>query len=230
MPDQPPTDRYKADMPAIPGISGSSIKRPPSTHPALRFAIVLIVVVVLLFVGLRWALRSKRVELPSAQPLAQIDVPSPPPDPSAALPHATESAPGVATIAELAKPWSSREFFIRNRFTGENIPAEIIRLPGTAGNKPSAYWAFSLKSPYGNCKMEYVSDLDKLATEYGYKSPKHPMVGNPCNHTLFDPLRMTNLPGNVWVRGAIVQGSDLRPPLGVEIQVQGKEILATRTE
>lgn len=230
MPDQPPLDRYKADMPEIPGVSGASLKRATGSHPALRFAAGLIVVVVLLFVGLRWALHSKRVEPPTAQPVAQIDVPSPPPDPAAALPHATESAPGIANIAELAKPWSSREFFIRNRLTGENIPAEIIRLPGSSGNHPSAYWAFSLKSPFGNCKMEYVNDLAKLASEYGYKSPKHPMVGNPCNHTLFDPLRMTNLPGNVWVRGAIVQGSDLRPPLGVEIQIQGKEILATRTE
>jgi hypothetical protein len=32
------------------------------------------------------------------------------------------------------------------------------------------------------------------------------------------------------VRGAIVQGSDLRPPLGVEIRIQGREILAIRTE
>jgi hypothetical protein len=41
---------------------------------------------------------------------------------------------------------------------------------------------------------------------------------------------MTNLPGNVWVRGAIAQGSDLRPPLGVEIKIQGKDILAVRAE
>jgi hypothetical protein len=27
-----------------------------------------------------------------------------------------------------------------------------------------------------------------------------------------------------------VQGSDLRPPLGIEIKVQGKKILAVRTE
>ena len=41
---------------------------------------------------------------------------------------------------------------------------------------------------------------------------------------------MTNLPGDFFVRGRIVQGSDLRPPLGVEIRVRGKEILAIRTE
>lgn len=56
------------------------------------------------------------------------------------------------------------------------------------------------------------------------------MVGNPCSRTVFDPLKMTNLPGDFFVRGRIVQGSDLRPPLGVEIRVRGKEILAIRTE
>ena len=56
------------------------------------------------------------------------------------------------------------------------------------------------------------------------------MVGNPCSRTVFDPLKMSNLPGNVFVRGGIVQGSDLRPPLGIELKVQGKNILAVRTE
>src|ERR1700738_2288708 len=219
MPDPSP-DRYKAEMPDIPGVSGAgaTFKRLPGSRPGLRFVAGLIVVLVLLFVGLRWALNYKRADLPASQTVAQIDVPPAPPDPSAALPHATEKEPGVATITDLARPWSYREFFVKNRLSGENIPAAIIRLPGAPGNRASAYWAFSLKSPYGNCKMEYISDLSKLDSVYGYKAAKHPMVGNPCSHTLFDPLRMTNLPGNVWVRGAIVQGSDLRPPLGVEVR------------
>jgi hypothetical protein len=229
MSDQPPLDRYKADMPQIPGV-GPTTQRLPNANPALRFGIILIVAIVLLYVGLRWFMHSRRAEPTPSLPVAQIDVPAPPPDPAAALPHATEGAPGIATVGELAKPWSSREFFIRNRLSGENIPAIIVRLPGGSATNASGYWAFSLNSPYGNCKMEYVSDLGKLASDYGYKSPKHPMVGNPCSRTLFDPLRMTNLPGNVWVRGAIVQGSDLRPPLGVELKIQGKEIQATRTE
>jgi hypothetical protein len=56
------------------------------------------------------------------------------------------------------------------------------------------------------------------------------MVGNPCNRTVYDPTKLSNLPSNVWVRGAIVQGSDLRPPLGIEIRVQGKNIQAIRME
>ena len=53
-----------------------------------------------------------------------------------------------------------------------------------------------------------------------------------CSSDLvFDPLKTSNLPGSgVWVRGSIVQGSDLRPPLGIEIRVVGKKILAVRTE
>jgi hypothetical protein len=128
------------------------------------------------------------------------------------------------------KPWSSKDFFMRNRLTGENIPALLIRLPGPSPAQSSSYWALAMSSPYGNCQLEYVTDLEKLKTDYGYRAAKHPMVGNPCSRTLFDPLKLTNLPGNVWVRGAIAQGSDLRPPLGIEVQVEGKNILATRME
>ena len=70
----------------------------------------------------------------------------------------------------------------------------------------------------------------KPKTNYGFGAATHPMVGDPCSRTLFDPLKMTNLPGNFLVRGGIVQGSDLRPPLGVEIRVRGKDILAIRAE
>ena len=56
------------------------------------------------------------------------------------------------------------------------------------------------------------------------------MVGNPCSRTVFDPLRLGTVPGNVIVRGAIAQGSDLRPPLGIELKIKGKNILAVRME
>jgi hypothetical protein len=87
-----------------------------------------------------------------------------------------------------------------------------------------------MNAPYGDCKLEYVKDLDRLKSDYGFKGARHPMVGNPCSRTLYDPLKLSNLPGDVWVRGAIVQGSDLRPPLGIELNVQGKSIQAVRME
>jgi len=197
---------------------------------AMRLVGGLLALLLVLFVGTRIVMRSRHVEPPPPQPTPQIEVPAPAPDPSAAIPNSTETNPGIATVPEMAKPWSSKEFFFRNRLTGENIAALLIRLPGTAPSQSAGYWALAMTSAYGNCRLEYVEDLAKLKTDYGFRAAKHPMVGNPCNRTLFDPTKMTNLPGNVWVRGAIAQGSDLRPPLGIEVKVEGKNILAVSME
>jgi hypothetical protein len=105
-----------------------------------------------------------------------------------------------------------------------------VRLPSGSASQPSGYWAFSRKAPYGSCQLEFITDIEKLRTEYGYRAAKHPLAGNPCSHTLYDPLKTANLAGNVWIRGGIVQGSDIRPPFGVEIEFRGKEILALRSE
>jgi hypothetical protein len=215
MTEQPPSDRFKSEMPAIPGVPTGS--RQPGGNPALKLVIGLLAALLVVFLGARWALRPKHVDTPQADQQPQIEVPSPAPDPSTLLP-------------EMAKPWSSKQFYIRNGLTGENIPALLVRLPTGSPTQASGYWAFSLNSPFGNCKLEYITDMEKLSANYGFKNPKHPMVGNPCSSTVFDPLKMATLPGNFLVRGAIVQGSDLRPPLAVELKVQGKDILAVRSE
>lgn len=230
MSDQSPPDRYKADMPEIPGVSAVARHRSPLENPTLRMVGALLAVLLVIFFAGRWMLRPRHAEAPPAEPPPQIEVPSPAPDPNAALPHATLQDPGIATVSELAQPWSSKQFFIRNALSGENVPGLLIRLPASSASQANGYWAFSMNAPYGNCQLEYIKDLDKLKTDYDFKGAKHPMVGNPCNRTLYDPLKMTNLPGNVWVRGAIAQGSDLRPPLGIELKVQGKNIEAVRTE
>lgn len=230
MAEQPVPAHLKAEMPQIPGVGGPGPKR-AARNPMLPLIIGLVVAGVVLLLAVRWFSRSKPVEAPHEEQTAQIEVPPPPPDPSAAIPHATEANPAIADVAALAKPWSSLDFFIRNRLTGENIPATIVRLPIGSPALPGGYWAFSRKAPFGSCELEYVADLKRLHTEYEYKSANHPLVGNPCTHTLYDPLKTTTLPpDNIWTRGAIVQGSDLRPPLGVEIKIQGKQILAIRSE
>lgn len=226
MPEQLPSDRFKADMPQIPGVS-SPATLPASHDSSLKLGLLAVLLVV--FLGARWALHPRQAE-PSVADQPQIEVPTPAPDPTTLMPHATQVSPGIATIEEMAKPWSSRQFFIRNELSGENIPAMLIRLPTGSASQAGGYWAFSVSSPYGDCRLEYVTDLAKLKTDYGFSAAKHPMVGNPCSRTVFDPLKMTNLPGDFFVRGGIVQGSDLRPPLGVEIRVRGKDILAIRTE
>jgi hypothetical protein len=229
MAEQPSSERFKSEMPVIPGVGGAGSRR-PSGNPAAKLVISLLAVLLVVFLGARWALRPKHAEPPPAEQQPQLEVPSPAPDPSTLQPHATESNPGIADAAEMAKPWTAKEFYIRNKLTGENIPAMLIRLPGGSPSQANGYWAFARKSPFGNCQLEYITDLGKLKSEYGFNGARHPMVGNPCSRTLFDPLKMATLPGNFLVRGAIAQGSDLRPPLAVELKMRGKDILAVRTE
>jgi len=227
MTDQPPSDRFKSEMPQIPGVSGSRATTAP--NPAVKVVIGLLAVLLMIFLGAR-ALRPKRVTPQAVDQQPQIEVPAPAPDPSTLLPHATDANPGIASVTEMAKPWSSKEFFIRNRLNGENISGLLVRLPTGSPSQSSGYWAFAQKAPFGDCRLEYVTDLDKLKNDYGFSAANHPMVGNPCSRTVYDPLKLSNLPGSVWARGAIVQGSDLRPPLGIEIKVEGKKILAVRAE
>ena len=195
--------------------------------PVLLVAIAIGIAIV--FWGARWMMRPRQAEPVAAAP-PQIEVPAPAPDPLAALPHATEEDPGIATISEMAKPWSSKEFFFKNQLTGQNVPGILVRLPGGSPALSSGYWAFAKNAPFGDCQLEYIENPRKLASEYGYGGVKHPMVGNPCSRTVFDPVKLMNMPGNIWVRGAIVQGSDLRPPLGIELKIQGKRILVVRME
>ena len=229
MTDNSSQSHFKAEMPQIPGVNQPSTKS-PRRNPLLPLIIGFVVLAILLLLGGRWLSHSHPAETVRVAPTPQIEIPAPPPDPNAALPHANASNPAIADISALAKPWSSADFFVRNTVTGEDIPATIVRLPGGNPALTSSYWAFSRNAPYGSCKLEYITDLEKLRQEYDYHAAKHPLVGNPCSRTLFDPLRTGSLPGNTWVRGAIVQGSEIRPPFGVEIEINGKQILAIRTE
>jgi hypothetical protein len=228
MPDPSSTDRYKADMPQIPGVSTPGARS--GVSPTLRLVGGLLLVLFAVFLAARWLLRPHHNEPLPAEPPPKIEVPSPAPDPNALLPHATEQDPAIASISEMEQPWSSKRFFMKNSLTGENVPAMLIRLPSASAAQDSSYWAFSLDAPYGNCRLEYVTDIASLKNDYDFHAARHPMVGNPCSRTLYDPTRLSNLPGNVWVRGAIVQGSDLRPPLGIEVKLHGKIIEAVRME
>jgi hypothetical protein len=98
-----------------------------------------------------------------------------------------------------------------------------VRLPG------GELWAFSLQGPFGRCDLEYVSDLEKLASQYRYNA-SHPMVVSPCDRAVYDPLKVGSLGGNTWARGEIVQGGGLRPPISIEVIVSGRSIIADNIE
>ena len=150
------------------------------------------------------------------------------PEPVERPPYVTESNPEVATVGELAKPWSSKKFFYRSLTLSKDVPAMIVRLPGPASERKS-YWAFSLEAPFAQCQFEYVEDKGKLSSDYGFEA-SHPMVVSPCSRAVFDPLQLKVLPGNIFVRGAIVRGYDLRPPFGVDLQIRGNQIRAVAME
>jgi len=216
-------------MPAIPGSRRSGIAPPRGGNPAAKLVISLLAVLLVVFLGARWALRPKhRTRRPSISNRKSKFLLPRPTRVRCSHTHRIESRhrghDGNGQAVEL------KEFYVRNRLSGENIPAVLVRLPAGSPSQASGYWAFARNSPYGNGQLEYITDLGRLKSEYGFNGAKHPMVGNPCSRTVFDPLRMATLPGNFLVRGAIAQGSDLRPPLAVELKIQGKDILAVRTE
>jgi hypothetical protein len=140
-------------------------------------------------------------------------------------PEAVATGPGVvASTSDLSKAWSAKRFLFRSPLSTDLVPAMVVRLPG------GQYWGFSLREPFGSCQLAYVTDLQKLQSDYGFHA-SHPMVVDPCNQTVFDLLQYA--PGESeggLVRGAIVQGGGLRPPLAIEIRVEGRDVRAVRSE
>jgi len=226
---QPPVDqRFKAEMPQIPGVGGRAASGRSSGSGGKWLVLGGIAAVLLaVLVGGKLLSKTQRGETPVVAPLPQIDVP---PTPELPVPVAVSSDSPIAQVGELAKPWDSRQFTFHNRVTGENVPALLVRLPTGSAAQSSGYWALAMRAAFGSCPLEYLQDLDKVRTEFGYAQVGHPVIGNPCSRTVYDPLKYASLAGGVLARGAIVQGSDLRPPLGIEIKVRGKDILAVRME
>jgi hypothetical protein len=169
---------------------------------------------------------ARQDNLPSAQP--QGTETSTDTDAASRPLYVSQSNPELATVSELAQPWSSKRFFFRSLTLSKNVPALIIRLPGPASESKS-YWAFSLAAPFSQCQFEYLDDLAKLSSDYRFQA-EHPMVVNPCSHAIFDPLQLKELPGNILVRGAIVRGFDPRPPYGIEVKVTGNQVSALAME
>jgi len=222
----PQPDPFKPEMPCIPGVNdeatrkGRSLKR-MVTIMATMAAIGLVVALHLT--------RSKSKAQASAPIAVTEPLPSVSPDTVAAAPAEKERPAVVATLAELAKPWSAKKFTFVNPVSGAEVPAMIVRLPGSAANHSSSYWAFSIATPYERCALEYITDFGEIASRSSYHA-KHPVVLAPCDGTVYDPLQMTASPTGAFVRGGIVHGVGIRPPLEVDIRVQGDSIVASNVE
>ena len=134
-------------------------------------------------------------------------------------------APGIiGSTKDIEKPWASKRFLFRSDLSTEPIPALVVHLPN------GQYWGVSMVEPFGSCKLEYVTDLTVLRTDYNFRA-NHPMIGDPCTHTVYDLLQYDGgTPDGGLVRGAIVHGAGVRPPMAIEIDVDGKQLRAIRME
>jgi hypothetical protein len=247
MPLEKKLDPFKPQEPVIPGVPSTSEKNekvahepPPQFHApvgverpaaaespanAAILGIVLTVAGALLTVGafFYWS--------HSSSAKSNLGVSAEAAAPAAAAVEKTQPAdkvlvgPGpIATTEELAKPWSARKFLFRGPLTPEAIPALVVRLPG------GQLWGFSLREPFGDCNLEYVTDLKKLGTDYGFHA-EHPMVVNPCTRAVYDLMRYGGgAPNGGLVRGDIVQGTGVRPPMAIEIRTSGRDVVAVRSE
>jgi hypothetical protein len=227
MQETPPPARFKTDMPQIPGVGSSSATPAAWPGKAALLSAGLGAVLVLLGGIVWWTVHSmghpagRTSEVAETLPAEPVDV----------SPVAVPASGPVkaATVEELAKPWSSREFTFVDPITQSAVPAIVVHLPGGAANSSASYWAFSLQAPFQSCHLEYVTDLSELTTRFGFHAA-HPMVASACDGTIFDPLRMGTIASGAWVRGEIVQGAGLRPPIAIEIKVEGNNLVADRIE
>lgn len=238
MPDGKKFDPFKPQQPAIPGVSPGAPKPQPDAvpqdeyipaphergFPPTNYFILAGVAAFLIIAGLiYWGHSSSAKTNPPPAVTADLSQPAAinatQPEQSLAL------GPGViATTEDLAKPWSAKRFLFRGVGSAQLEPALVVRLPH------GDYWGFSLREPFGTCELEYVTDLGKLQTEYNFRAT-HPMVVNPCSHTVYDLLRYGGGSSNdELVRGLIVQGNGVRPPMAIEIRAEGKQIVAVRGE
>lgn len=223
------SSRFRPEMPQIPGVSQSpsQARRPSSgtnTQLVLQIGGIAAIVAVLGGIIFWWAVSRPRGSAKTPSPDTEATEQS---SPLAPLPNSiapAQAGPTIAaTVDELSKPWSAKKFMYTDSVTFEKTPAMVVRIPG------GELWAFSLEGPLGRCQLEYVTDLAALASRFGYRAT-HPMVVNPCDKTVYDPLKVGALGGNTWARGEIVQGSALRPPLSIDVRVSGRSILADKIE
>jgi hypothetical protein len=223
------TDPSRRQIPQIPDIPQTSPD--PSRHSSgldtqllLQIGRVGAVVLIIGIAAFWWAKSKPRASAHLPAPGSNAGEPAPSGTPLP-MPLATEQVGTnmAATVDELSKPWDSKKFVYVKPYSKEAVKSMVIKLPS------GELWAFSLQEPYGSCGLEYVTDLDKLASQYKYRAT-HPMVGNPCSGAVYDPLKVGPIGGDTWARGVIVQGAGLRPPFSIDVMVNGRSIVADRME
>ena len=223
-PAPPPAQRKIApEMPHIPGVNDG--RKAPLFDPKPLIAGVLIVAVCATgLAAWRWHQHHRNLSAAApAQAAAEPEIYNPPP----VNKSANADPDAIGTLDELAKPWANKKFGFVDPKTHESVPAMVIHLPSSGGRE--LFWAFSMNTPFSQCELQYVTDLAALSQRYAYPAA-HPMLVSDCDGTLYDPLKMATLPDGSWVRGEIVRGGGIRPPIAIQVHIRGRVLVADRIE
>jgi hypothetical protein len=209
------------EMPRIPGV----VPAPPREPRQVKPLITLILAALLCVSGFAlWLSHRRHANLNAS---ATSDVPISDVSDSSSITKTDTEPNTVGTLYELAQPWSSKTFLFVDPKTQQGVPAMVIHLPGPPAD-PS-FWAFALTNPLSRCQLQYVTDLSALSLRFAYPAA-HPMVVSDCDGIVYDPLKMATLPNGSWVRGYIVRGGGIRPPVAIQVEVRGRDVIAKRME
>jgi hypothetical protein len=219
-------DRFKAQQPTIPGVTADPRAREKVFHtreswtpPAWLWLAFVASILAVMMIAALWhgfSVAAKRNSTVTRMAAVPSEVSSP-------VVETIPVGPGpIATVTELSAPWSSKRFTFRDPETGYETPALAVRLPGRA------LWGISLRDDFGTCELRLVTDLSMIRDKYDFAAA-HPMLVNPCTDTIYDLAQYASGP-NGLVRGEIVKGHALRPPMAIELEERGDHIVAVRSE
>lgn len=218
-----PRPKIAPAMPRIPGVGEAPKARQFDPKPLIGGALILVVCAALFGLWLWHHHQGRSDAAIPVQAAPEPAVQSPPPvDRSANV-----DSDAIGTLDELAQPWAYKKFGFLDPKTHEAVPAMVIHLPSSGGRE--LFWAFSMNTPFSQCQLQYVTDLAAVSQRYAYPAT-HPMLISDCDGTLYDPLKMATLPDGSWVRGEIVRGGGIRPPIEIQVHVRGRVLVADRIE
>ncbi len=222
-------------MPAIPGVAKNGTQSGTSDHashpPETWTILVVAAFLVSAASGAWWILHGRNGGATPPQPVSVTAASVATQPPADAQPELPPLGPAneIGKVSEFPKAWDSKKFTYSRPLTHEQVPAMIVRLPGGNERSPATYWGLLLQTPLGQCQLQYVSDVKAISKQFGLDA-NHPMIIDPCDGSVYDPLRMGTLADGSWARGELVRGNGGRPPLGIEVHLKGDELVAGRAE
>lgn len=221
-----PTTQHKStpEMPRIPGVNDKHRHQHTGFKPKPLIAVILAALLSASGFAV-WLSYRRKADLPP--PSAMTEAPSGPASNASENIKSYTDSNSIATLDELAKPWSSKRFTFVDPQSHNSVAAMVIHLPASGAGE--SFWAFSLNTPFSHCQLQYVTDLSALSQRFSFPAG-HPMVVSECDGVIYDPLKIATLSNGSWVRGDIVRGGGIRPPLNIQVEKQGNDLVAKRME